>query len=201
MRLIDADALKRLVDEEWFDCQEKSSFFNEIDRTPTIDHVKHGKWLKYPGDIVSDDGLWGETLYACSECGHIRHVATEFCSKCGAKMEQDGEIQVRWKSDLISRQAAIKALCENGMCGSKKCNAFPCEDVKAIEGVQTIDPVKHGRWKNKQMHDEELNEIQVFRHRCSECRFEICTTDETLWWNYCPNCGASMDGGEDDEPV
>lgn len=37
MRLIDAEALKQLVDEEWFDCQEKSSFFDEIDRTPTID--------------------------------------------------------------------------------------------------------------------------------------------------------------------
>lgn len=35
-RLIYADALKRLVDEEWFDCREKSSFFDEIDRTPTI---------------------------------------------------------------------------------------------------------------------------------------------------------------------
>ena len=39
MRLIDADALKRLVDDEWFDCREKSSFFDEIDRTPTIDAV------------------------------------------------------------------------------------------------------------------------------------------------------------------
>ena len=37
MRLIDADSLKRLVEEEWFDCKEKSSFFDEIDRTPTIE--------------------------------------------------------------------------------------------------------------------------------------------------------------------
>lgn len=39
MRTIYADALVELVDEEWFDCQEKSSFLNEIDRTPTIDAV------------------------------------------------------------------------------------------------------------------------------------------------------------------
>lgn len=39
MRLIDADSLKRLVEEEWFDCTEKSSFFDEIDRTPTITAV------------------------------------------------------------------------------------------------------------------------------------------------------------------
>ena len=37
MRPIYAETLKQLVDEEWFDCQEKSSFFDEIDRTPTID--------------------------------------------------------------------------------------------------------------------------------------------------------------------
>lgn len=37
MRAIYAENLKQLVDEEWFDCQEKSSFFDEIDRTPTID--------------------------------------------------------------------------------------------------------------------------------------------------------------------
>ena len=72
-----------------------------IMRVPTIDPVRHGTWLKYPGDLVSDDGLWGETLYDCSECGHTRHVATEFCSKCGAKMEQDGEIQVMWKLEAI----------------------------------------------------------------------------------------------------
>lgn len=50
-------------------------------------------------------------------------------------------------TDLISRQAAIKALCENGMCGNKqRCAAYPCEDVRAIEQVPTIDPVKHGKW-------------------------------------------------------
>lgn len=69
-----------------------------------------------------------------------------------------------------------------------------------VELMPTIDPVKHGKWKNKQMLDEELNPTIAFRHRCSECRFEICTTDETLWWQYCPNCGAK-NGGEDDGPV
>lgn len=64
------------------------------------------------------------------------------------------------------------------------------------EDAPTIDPVKHGRWKNKQMLDENLNPTIAFRHRCSECRFEICTTDEMLWWHYCPYCGAKMDGGE-----
>ena len=66
----------------------------------------------------------------------------------------------------------------------------------AIDGAPAIDPVKHGKWKNKQMLDEELNPTIAFRHRCSECGFEICTTDETIWWHFCPNCGAKVDGGE-----
>lgn len=87
----------------------------EIEELPTIDPVKHGAWLKYPGEVVSDDGLWGETLFDCSNCGHTVHVATRFCSKCGTKMDEpdkpkqisaefaklmrEGEIQVRWKNE------------------------------------------------------------------------------------------------------
>lgn len=97
MRLIDADALKRLVDEEWFDCREKSSFFDEIDRTPTIE-PKKGKWgyamvRRYPV---------GYNLAKCSYCGWTHYsrpgekeilsaekVATSFkyCPDCGAEME------------------------------------------------------------------------------------------------------------------
>lgn len=64
---------------------------------PTIDPVKHGVWLKYPGTLVSDDGLWGETLCDCSECGWTKRIVTDFCPKCGANMVLNGEIQVRWK--------------------------------------------------------------------------------------------------------
>ena len=49
---------------------------------------ERGKWSKHIGKVVSDDGLWGETLYDCSNCGHTVHVATKFCSKCGARMEE-----------------------------------------------------------------------------------------------------------------
>ena len=87
MRLIDADALKRLVDEEeWFDCQEQSSFFTEIDKTPTIDPVKRGKWElhEYP------DGYYHTE---CSECGAVYDEMVFFskkahyCPNCGARMD------------------------------------------------------------------------------------------------------------------
>ena len=95
-----------------------------ISLLPSIDPVKHGKWLKYPGDIVSDDGLWGETLYDCSECGHTRHVATEYCSKCGAKMVQGGEIQVRWKNARVCpflSDDEVLEYCVEGPCSEENC--------------------------------------------------------------------------------
>lgn len=91
-------------------------------------------------------------------------------------------------TDLISRQAAIKALCENGMCGDKQCNAYPCEDVRAIEQVPTIDPVKHGKWELHEYPDG------YYHTECSECG-EVY--DEMVFFSkkaqYCPNCGARME--------
>ena len=87
--------------------------------------------------------------------------------------------------DLISRQAAIEAI---------KRNIWDPQVAKdGIDAISNLPSAqKHGKRKNKQMYDEELNPTIAFRHRCSECGFEICTTDETIWWHFCPNCGADM---------
>ena len=83
-------------------------------------------------------------------------------------------------NDLISRQAALNEL-PHALWGKEWDEAL----AKAIiESLPTIDPVKHGRWVN------EANCRVVF---CSECG------EEMLWASdYCPNCGAKMDGGEDE---
>ena len=50
-----------------------------------------------------------------------------------------------------------------------------------------IAPVKHGRWQ------EEIGMIM-----CSECgdAWAIGQEEEVRSFNYCPNCGARMDGDE-----
>lgn len=88
-------------------------------------------------------------------------------------------------SDIISRQAAIKALCEKGICGNKQCNTYPCVDVRAIEQVPTIDPVKHGKWK-----------LAKDGWYCSVCGLNPpfdCDPEENEI-PFCSNCGARMDG-------
>lgn len=86
MRLVDADALKKYYIEnlEFFPALVK----NAIDRQPTIDPVKHGKWLN---DSGYDD-------WYCSECGfeinYDGEYPTEydnfrFCGCCGAEMGRE----------------------------------------------------------------------------------------------------------------
>ena len=59
-----------------------------------------------------------------------------------------------------------------------------------LENTSTADvaPVRHGRWTHIT-----FNELTLTR--CSKCGFQQSGLFEP---NYCPNCGAKMDGGEDE---
>ena len=60
------------------------------------------------------------------------------------------------------------------------------EDLKCIEGLPTIDPVKHGRWFGV---DDEPCEVWEF-DKCGHIIERDSTEDLP---NYCENCGAKMD--------
>lgn len=58
-----------------------------------------------------------------------------------------------------------------------------------IESFPTADvaPVRHGRWEEASDGDGIV---------CPFCRTDFCTIIyDTECFNYCPNCGAKMDGG------
>lgn len=64
-----------------------------------------------------------------------------------------------------------------------------------VEWSPTIDPMKrgkHGKWMK--IHDRWWR-----NYFCSECRAEFMVETCMLkpMWNYCPNCGAEMDGDAD----
>ena len=86
---------------------------------------------------------------------------------------------ILWKMNDLSTSVMAKAL-----------NSIPAADVA---------PVRHGRW----LHTEEpLGWKDVDCMECSACHDswiieeDYCFDDMPLW-NYCPSCGAKMDGGED----
>lgn len=67
----------------------------------------------------------------------------------------------------------------------------PFDKHEAIDGIESIpasdvEEVKHGKWQ-KEPTDFSLCGIAYYS--CSLCGFE-----EQIRTNYCPNCGAKMDG-------
>ena len=55
--------------------------------------------------------------------------------------------------------------------------------------AENVAPVRHGRWI-----EQEKYTFGVL-YDCSICGNRILDTGHS--WNYCPNCGAIMDGGAD----
>ena len=83
-------------------------------------------------------------------------------------------------NDLISR-SALQAVFANecmGLCDCCKHIKHNPEGCALIDNAPAVDaePVRHGRWE--------------YGMQCSFCK-QIDTTKP----NYCPNCGARMDGG------
>ena len=87
-------------------------------------------------------------------------------------------------NDLISRDAAIAELeqwAEHGY------DVIHWTGIKVmLENQPAVDaaPVRHGRWTDR---------------GSLSCRCSCCGCKSNAEYNYCPHCGARMDGGEDDE--
>ena len=112
MRLIDADALKsdiaKLKESPWFNTKAGYAYRKEaiitveilcVDRAPTVDPVRHGRWEIYDTYKQTIDGRTFDGWCECSECRTMHpwdFSAYNYCPHCGAKMdgggEKDGEI-------------------------------------------------------------------------------------------------------------
>lgn len=87
MRLIDADALINTLNKEKIEFNADINYF--ILNAPTIDAepVRHGRWQVYEAFGVKD--------MTCSVCGWLYEYYAgaeeelNFCSHCGAKMDEE----------------------------------------------------------------------------------------------------------------
>ena len=74
----------------------------------------------------------------------------------------------------------------------------------AIDDLPSADvaPVRHGHWEDvdrMQMHD--LHGVLTWGNsfKCTECQFKTFAVEGHMsQYNYCPNCGARMDGESDE---
>ena len=123
-------------------------------------------------------------------------------------------------AEYIERDAAIREIerREARMVGDKRVSVDAMKSF--IKNRQAVDvaPVVHGRWI-LEAHDERVNYRWNVTAECSEC----CDEQKRIWAgffpnvpapiardaalvsaesvklsNYCPNCGAKMDGGGGD---
>jgi rRNA maturation protein Nop10 len=109
------------------------------------------------------------------------------------------------KDDTISRRAALDALGERPMLwvdddnytlGAR--NQYDSNRL-AIETVPSVDavPVVHGQWIIK-----DNPGTGWYRVTCSECGEDVTSVAPVIGffpkakvtWDFCPNCGARMDG-------
>lgn len=107
-------------------------------------------------------------------------------------------------SDLISRQAAIQAIedlpnCYNGYSDTydKACIIGVLEELPPVD----VPDRKVGKWES----NEYL--YTTGQTRCSECKTEFYVDDllnvgegaQEYLPNFCPYCGAKMEGSENDD--
>ena len=71
--------------------------------------------------------------------------------------------------------------CPDGACSQRKV----WERLKEYEDAADVAPVRHGRWLDNGIPESMLS-------LCSECGIVYGSRG----FNYCPNCGARMDGSE-----
>lgn len=98
MRLIDADALKDYYltrPQEDFSYNRRFTAEDvalRIEKAPTVDSVKHGHWV-----AVNPDERGFADLFSCSCCENTvwtmaftkKLSGSAYCSKCGAKMDEE----------------------------------------------------------------------------------------------------------------
>ena len=96
-------------------------------------------------------------------------------------------------SDLISRRAAIKAINDLPNCYNDYSDTYDkAYIIGVLEEVPSVDVPdrKVGKWIAYGLEDG----FAIERYSCSECDYDI----GVITTNYCPNCGARMDGGADE---
>ncbi len=101
--------------------------------------------------------------------------------------------------EYIEREAAIKAIEKaDYTLIADDADSYKSDYLREIiESVPAADvvPVVHGRWDDSGRYTFPSGNAAV---RCTNCGCALTESEYHLNnWNYCPVCGAKMDGGAD----
>lgn len=100
-------------------------------------------------------------------------------------------------TEYIDREAAIKAIYESDHFSVRECFGWRAREIEEVlRAVPAADvaPVRNGKW----VHSRYENCSEQFEIvKCSCCGHEAyAMAFYVRGGNYCPNCGARMDGSE-----
>ena len=99
-------------------------------------------------------------------------------------------------TDLISRSAALEDVYEMDISDCTDIEDIIDKAYATIAAAPTVDavPVVHARWIGQEF-DGYADGFPVFdTWSCSKCGEEFRSEGEPPAFNFCPNCGARMDG-------
>lgn len=68
----------------------------------------------------------------------------------------------------------------SGTVSTQYVSLFQILNAPTIDAVEVV----HGKWINK----------KNYWYQCSNCRQHYQVIQGSMYYNYCPNCGAKMDG-------
>lgn len=86
-------------------------------------------------------------------------------------------------AEYIEREAALSGIMADG------CKASNIEVLMNVPAADVVE-VRHGEW----VHSDKAAHW-FGKDKCSECYYRTYDGLDLSHFNYCPNCGAKMDGG------
>lgn len=102
-------------------------------------------------------------------------------------------------AEYIEREAALREIerCEKFMVGDKTITTDAMKTFIKNRPAADVSPVVHARWDDSGQYTFQGGSTAV---RCTKCGCALTESEYQLQnWNYCPVCGAKMDGGDGNE--
>lgn len=99
-------------------------------------------------------------------------------------------------AEYIERKALLEKLNESfPILSNYKLPKSLRQIVNEIPAADVVE-VAHGKWIISRRF-EEILEMEVAKYTCSACKeYRLSTTGLSQATNYCPHCGARMDGAD-----
>lgn len=101
-------------------------------------------------------------------------------------------------AEYIKRDVAKDELLSWAVCIKHPEHLMKEDAMHILDSIPAADvvEVKHGRWLISKRY-EEIIEMEVVKYTCSVCNeYRLSATGLSQATNYCPACGARMDGAD-----